>query len=558
MIRTSLPGSGMTCQKCVAKGTAALTALPGVEAVEVSLAEMRAAVTHDPFRADGEGLAAAVVAAGFGVAAQLLAEAPLPVAPAPPSGEQGSVRATLLLKGMHCANCARTIEKGVADLPGVVRATVNFAAEKLSLSFDPAVLDAAAVAAKVRALGYEARSAGAEERDESRRELGWLLFSALLTAPILPLMWFSPFGAATFYQVMVLATVVQFSAGLIFYRGAWISLRNRSTNMDVLVALGISAAYGYSLLTAFRLFGLSGQGFFETGAMLITFIRFGKWMDTFFAKTGVKVIIGKGGMSSKDYKATFVPHGALYLTTVGYGEIIDMSHNPAARLFTVGLLLLGMGVVAYTVPMLAAFFIEGQMLHIFARRRMDRLIDRMTGHYIVCGRDAATWYVAGELRDSGRQVVLIVPSEQAAGEAFERLGDVPRIVGDASEDDVLREAGVERAGGVVTCMESHKDNVLVALAARRLAPTARIVASTESPDTEAKLRTAGADAVVSPSRIGGARGAERGGSCPARGNRARHWTPGGVRLPGFASRSRTPKVPLAASTTGSTISTRAA
>ena len=193
------------------------------------------------------------------------------------------------------------------------------------------------------------------------------------------------------------------------------------------------------------------------------------------------------------------------LTTVGYDEIIDMSHHPAGRLFTIGLLLLGMGVVAYTVPMLAAFFIEGQLLHIFARRRMDRLIDRMTGHYLVCGRDAATWYVAGELRDSGQQVVLVVPSEQAAAEAFERLGDVPRIVGDASEDDVLREAGVERAGGVVTCMESHKDNVLVALAARRLAPHARIVASTESPDTEAKLRTAGADAVVSPSRIGGLR-----------------------------------------------------
>jgi voltage-gated potassium channel len=188
------------------------------------------------------------------------------------------------------------------------------------------------------------------------------------------------------------------------------------------------------------------------------------------------------------------------LTTVGYGEIIDLSHHPGGRLFTIGLLLLGMGVVAYTVPMLAAFFIEGQLLHIFARRRMDRLIDRMTGHYLVCGHDAATWYVAGELGVSGKQVVLVVPTEQAAAEAFERLGDIPR-----SGDDVLREAGVERADGVVTCMESHKDNVLVALAARRLAPRARIVASAESPDNEPKLRTAGADAVVSPSRIGGLR-----------------------------------------------------
>jgi voltage-gated potassium channel len=193
------------------------------------------------------------------------------------------------------------------------------------------------------------------------------------------------------------------------------------------------------------------------------------------------------------------------LTTVGYDEIIDMSHNPAGRIFTMGLLLLGAGVVAYSVPMLAAFFIEGQLRHIFTRRRMDRQIDQLRGHYIVCGADAAAWYLAGELRASRLNVVVIVPNDEAEREAFERLGDVLRVVGDPSDDDVLIEGGIERAAGLVACMGSHKDNVLVALAARRLAPRARIVASTESPDTEAKLRTAGADAVVSPSRIGGLR-----------------------------------------------------
>jgi voltage-gated potassium channel len=99
----------------------------------------------------------------------------------------------------------------------------------------------------------------------------------------------------------------------------------------------------------------------------------------------------------------------------------------------------------------------------------------------------------------------VVPTEQAATAAFERLGETLRVLGDPSDDQVLREAGVERAAGVVACMESHKDNVLVALAARRLAPGARIVASTELPDSEGKLKSAGADAVVSPSRIGGMR-----------------------------------------------------
>ncbi len=95
----------------------------------------------------------------------------------------------------------------------------------------------------------------------------------------MPLMWWQPFGSATLYVIMVLATISQFSAGLTFYRGAFISLRNLSTNMDVLVALGITAAYGYSILAANNLFGLSGEVFFETSAMLIMFIRFGKWLE---------------------------------------------------------------------------------------------------------------------------------------------------------------------------------------------------------------------------------------------------------------------------------------
>lgn len=212
-------------------------------------------------------------------------------------------------------------------------------------------------------------------------------------------------------------------------------------------------------------------------------------------------IIGRGAHSLID--AIYMT--VITLTTVGYGEIIDMSHNPAGRLFTVGLLLLGMGIVAYTVPMLAAFLIEGQLLHFFSRRRMDRAIDRLRDHYIVCGQTPATWHVVDELRRSGWWVVLVVPSEYASAVAFERLGDLLRVEGDPSDDDVLLEAGVERATGVIACMENHKDNVLVALAARRLAPKVRIVASTEVPDAEGKLRSAGADAVVSPSHIGALR-----------------------------------------------------
>jgi voltage-gated potassium channel len=193
------------------------------------------------------------------------------------------------------------------------------------------------------------------------------------------------------------------------------------------------------------------------------------------------------------------------LTTVGFGEIIDMSSNPAGRVFTVVLLLVGMGIVAYTVPMAAAFVIEGQLHNIFARRRMQKTIAEMANHHIVCGDTTACWHVAEELIRTNREVVVVAPTAEALAEARHRLGDCLGIVGDPSSDEVLLEAGAERAAGIVVCTNNDKDNVLGVLTARRLAPRARIIAATEQPETEVKLQTVGADVVVSPSRIGGLR-----------------------------------------------------
>jgi voltage-gated potassium channel len=193
------------------------------------------------------------------------------------------------------------------------------------------------------------------------------------------------------------------------------------------------------------------------------------------------------------------------LTTVGFGEIIDMSQSPAGRLFTIALVLVGMGIVAYTVPMLAALMIEGQLHHVFARRRMEKMIAEMAGHSVVCGDTAATWHVAEELTRTRRGVVVIVPDEEALTEVRNRFGDIPAVIGDPSDDQTLIRAGVERASGLVFSMESDKDNVIGVLTARRLAPNARIIAATEEPETEAKLRMVGADGVVSPTRIGGLR-----------------------------------------------------
>lgn len=194
------------------------------------------------------------------------------------------------------------------------------------------------------------------------------------------------------------------------------------------------------------------------------------------------------------------------LTTVGYGEIVDMSGNPGGRIFTMILLLSGAGIVAYTIPMLSALVIEGQLNNLFARRRMMRNIESLRDHHIVCGDTAATAYVADELARSGRKVVILVPTDAALELVTEIAGqDAPCLVGDPTDDDVLQTAGVTNARGVVACLAEDKDNILAVLTARRLAPGARIIASSKTSETESKLRAVGADAVVSPSRIGGLR-----------------------------------------------------
>ena len=272
----------MSCQKCVAKITDALQAVDGVGAVVVSLEEKQGRVQVVAGGPSREELLSIVVATGFQTVASVATDEP-DTAEKPAVDNPLIIETTqtniFVVRGMTCANCAQTIEKGVAKLTGVSSASVNFAAEKLSVVYDSSLVQRTELIAKVEDLGYHATSEDAEDQQEGRLQLYWLLFAACLSLPIMPLMWLAPFGNATIYLICVLSTIVQFSAGLTFYRSAWKSLKNRSTNMDVLVAMGITAAYGYSLLALFNVFGLAGEVFFETSAMLITFIRFGKWLE---------------------------------------------------------------------------------------------------------------------------------------------------------------------------------------------------------------------------------------------------------------------------------------
>jgi voltage-gated potassium channel len=192
------------------------------------------------------------------------------------------------------------------------------------------------------------------------------------------------------------------------------------------------------------------------------------------------------------------------LTTVGYAEIIPLDAHPWGRVFTMVLLLFGMGILVYFASAVTAFLVEGQLGQVFWRKRMRQAIAALREHYIVCGAGTVAGHVLEELIRVQRPVVAIVPP----GATPPSLGAGTALLyleGDPADEDVLREAGVDRARGLVPALDSDRDNVLVTLTARQIKSDLRIVAMLVDHRHEAKLRRAGADAVVSPYRIGGLR-----------------------------------------------------
>ena len=185
------------------------------------------------------------------------------------------------VRGLHCASCVNILEKKLLEQSAIKMAIVNLATETGFVRFDSLQLATSDVFTIVHAAGYtpvELHETETSQEDDLRSQRNWFLFSLCASLPIMLTMGLHSNIAAR--QVsLVLATVVQFSAGLIFYRGAWSALKNGAANMDVLVALGTSAAYFYSIAAYFGLLGTHRDAFFETSAMLIAFIRLGKYLE---------------------------------------------------------------------------------------------------------------------------------------------------------------------------------------------------------------------------------------------------------------------------------------
>ncbi len=218
---------------------------------------------------------------------------------------KGKQRINLSLSGMHCSSCANIIERSLKKVPGVKQASVNFAAEKAVIQFEPGMDNVQATIAAVEKAGYKAEVVDAKDTDHDRRKreketksyANKFWFSFILSLPMLYFMlldFFAIPGKAAVLPFVGIASLlltipIQFWVGLGFYKGMWSSLKMRTFNMDSLIAIGTSTAFIYSLVNFINYFianksviGLNGkipELYFETAAYLITFVVLGKWLE---------------------------------------------------------------------------------------------------------------------------------------------------------------------------------------------------------------------------------------------------------------------------------------
>jgi voltage-gated potassium channel len=187
------------------------------------------------------------------------------------------------------------------------------------------------------------------------------------------------------------------------------------------------------------------------------------------------------------------------LSTIGYGETHALDRD--GQIFTMILIAFGTGVVGYGISSMTLMLFQGDLPHYFKRRKMEKVIARLSGHVILCGLSRTGLYTLGEIERSGRKVVVIERDEAAAAQLEGR--EIPCIIGDATQDENLLAAGVREARAIITCLTSDAENAFVVVAAKSLNPSLTAVSKAETESAGRKLSAVGSDKVVVPSMLGG-------------------------------------------------------
>ncbi|MCJ8012011.1 heavy metal translocating P-type ATPase [Paenibacillus sp. KQZ6P-2] len=295
--QATLQITGMTCAACATRIEKGLSRMEGISRANVNLALEQATVTYDPKQSDLRKMEEKIESLGYGTLKETM---------------------DFEITGMTCAACATRIEKGLGRMEGVSRANVNLVLETAHVEYTAGMVTVKDMMKKVDQLGYKAlpKQEAKDSAELRRQEIQHKRFKWMMAAILsLPLLWamVGHFSFTSWIPVpslflnpwfqLVLATPVQFLIGGQFYVGAYKALRNKSANMDVLVALGTSAAYFYSLYLTIQTLGTDMhhpvEMYYETSSILITLILVGKWFEALAKGRSSEAIKSLMGLQAK-------------------------------------------------------------------------------------------------------------------------------------------------------------------------------------------------------------------------------------------------------------------
>jgi len=194
---------------------------------------------------------------------------------------------------------------------------------------------------------------------------------------------------------------------------------------------------------------------------------------------------------------------AITLTSVGYQEVHPLSRK--GKIFTIFLVVCGYGILAVTIGLVSTFLIEAEFKEIRRLRKMEKKLEKIEGHYIICGGGRIGERIVEEFIKAKIPFVVIEKEEERINLLVEKYPELIYVRGDATDEDILRKARIEKAKGLLTTFPSDADNLFVVISARAINPRLRIISRAAQEETQDKLAAAGVDAVILPDLIGALR-----------------------------------------------------
>jgi voltage-gated potassium channel len=233
------------------------------------------------------------------------------------------------------------------------------------------------------------------------------------------------------------------------------------------------------------------QMYYAIGFLILTLI---------VATIGYKVLIGEDATYFDCFYMTIIT-----LSTVGYGETVDLTGNTPARVFTIVLILVGMSNLIFVLTAITSSLIDGQLNRYLRRKKMKKIISHLNDHLIVCGAGNTGHHIIQELYNTKKSFVVIEENKDVFEDLQNRYLDIICIHGDATKDEVLEEAGVEHAKAIAAVLPYDKDNLFLTITAKQLNPNVRIISKIMNLENKRKLIRAGASSIVPPQFIGALR-----------------------------------------------------